>query len=98
VNVKDVTTGITAPDLAARAGSAGKSEGGFAAVLKGSLTEVNQLQKKADAAITALASGEKANLHETMIAMEQADLSFRLMMQVRNKIIEAYQEIMRVQV
>jgi flagellar hook-basal body complex protein FliE len=38
------------------------------------------------------------SLHDTMIAMEQADLSFRLMMQVRNKIVDAYQEIMRMQV
>ena len=38
------------------------------------------------------------SLHETMIAMEQADVSFRFMMQVRNKIVEAYQEILRMQV
>jgi flagellar hook-basal body complex protein FliE len=38
------------------------------------------------------------SLHDTMIAMEQADVSFRLMMQVRNKIVDAYQEIMRIQV
>ena len=70
----------------------------FGDVLKQSLAEVNHLQEKSDAAITALASGEKASLHDTMIAMEQADVSFRLMMQVRNKIVEAYQEIMRMQV
>jgi len=45
-----------------------------------------------------LIAGESKNLHETMIAMEKADISFRLMMGVRNKIIEAYQEIMRMQV
>jgi flagellar hook-basal body complex protein FliE len=70
----------------------------FADVLKSSLDEVNQLQQKADAAITALATGDKMSLHDTMIAMEQADVSFRLMMQVRNKIVDAYQEIMRIQV
>lgn len=70
----------------------------FGEVLKGSLSEVSQLQQKADAAITALATGDKASLHETMIAMEQASISFKLMMQVRNKIVEAYQEIMRTQV
>ena len=59
---------------------------------------MNNLQQKAEAAITALATGEKASLHDTMIAMEQADLSFRMMMQVRNKIVDAYQEIMRMQV
>src|SRR6185295_4722336 len=70
----------------------------FAGVLKNSIEEVNKLQQKAEAAITALATGEKASLHDTMIAMEQADLSFRRMMQVRNKIVDAYQEIMRMQV
>jgi flagellar hook-basal body complex protein FliE len=70
----------------------------FAGVLKSSLTEVNQLQQKADAAITALATGDKASLHDTMIAMEQADVSFKLMMQLRNKIVEAYQEIIKIQV
>src|SRR5437773_1533446 len=70
----------------------------FADVLKSSLDEVNKLQENADAAVTALATGDKMSLHDTMIAMEQADLSFRLMMQVRNKIVEAYQEIMRMQV
>ena len=86
--------GLQAPETKPGA----KSDGSFAGVLKSSLAEVNQLQQKADAAITALATGDKASLHDTMIAMEQADVSFRLMMQVRNKIVDAYQEIMRMQV
>ena len=73
-------------------------KGSFAAALKDSIAEVNAMQQKADAAISALATGEKVSLHETMIAMEQADVSFRMMMQVRNKIVEAYQEILRMQV
>jgi len=100
MDIKDVTqipqlAGIGAPEAKPAAASA---QGSFAGVLKSSLAEVNQLQQKADAAITALATGEKASLHDTMIAIEQADVSFRLMMQVRNKIVEAYQEIMRIQV
>lgn len=70
----------------------------FGDVLRSSLDEVSRLQEKADASITALAKGEKASLHDTMIAMEEASVSFKLMMQVRNKIVEAYQEIMRTQV
>jgi len=79
---------------AAKAGEGGS----FATVLKDSISEVNRLQQKADASITELATGGKAGLHETMIAMEQASVSFKLMMQVRNKIVEAYQEVMRIQV
>ncbi len=81
-------------------GAAPGAKGGasFGEVLSNSLREVDQLQKKADAAIEALASGEKASLHETMVALEKAEISFRLMMQVRNKIVEAYQEVLRIQV
>lgn len=102
MDVKDIIAlpqlaGLRAPEMPAAAGPTGEAHP-FAGVLKSSLDEVNQLQQKADAAITALATGDKASLHDTMIAMEQADLSFRLMMQVRNKIVDAYQEIMRMQV
>lgn len=102
MEIKDITqfpnvAGLGGPEGAEKPAS-GAAKGGFASVLKQSLTEVNQMQQKADAAITALASGEKVSLHETMIAMEQADVSFRMMMQVRNKIVEAYQEILRMQV
>jgi flagellar hook-basal body complex protein FliE len=90
-----------APQIAdtARPG-AGKAGGGpsFGEVLRTSLAEVNRLQAQADEEIRALATGEGATLHDTMIALEKADLSFRLMMQVRNKIVEAYQEILRMQV
>jgi flagellar hook-basal body complex protein FliE len=70
----------------------------FGTVLSDSLAEVNRLQTNADQAIQALATGQGGTLHDTMIALEKADLSFRLMMQVRNKIVEAYQEILRMQV
>jgi len=73
-------------------------KGSFGEVLKGSIREVNQLQGKADTSINQLIAGESKNLHETMIAMEKADISFRLMLEVRNKIIDAYHEIMRMQV
>ena len=70
----------------------------FGRILDESLGEVNKLQAQADQAVEALAKGEGISLHETMIALEQADLSFRLMMQVRNKIVDAYREILSMQV
>lgn len=75
-----------------------KGDGSFATMLKDSLSQVNQLQQDAADAKSAYAIGEKANLHDTMIAIEQADVSFRMLMQVRNRIVEAYQEILRMQV
>ncbi len=70
----------------------------FGAVLKDSLSQVNHLQHQADQAIQELATGGKATLHDTMLALQKADLSFKLMMQVRNKIVEAYQEVLRMTV
>ena len=82
--------------------SSGESKGtdgaSFADTLAQSLDKVNTLQKEADVAIQDFITGDKRNIHETMIAVGKADLAFRLTMQVRNKMVEAYQEVMRMQV
>ncbi len=70
----------------------------FADTLSSSLNKVNDLQKEADEAIRDFVSGETRNIAETMIAVNKADLAFRLTMQVRNKIVEAYQEVLRTQI
>ena len=70
----------------------------FETMLKQSLDEVNQIQRNADQAIEALATGKHKDIHQTMIAMEKADVAFRLLMQIRNKVISAYETIMRMQV
>ncbi len=79
------------------AGSAGASKG-FGDVLKESLNEVNKMQLDADKSIEDLATGRSKNIHETMISMSKADIAFRMTMQVRNKVMEAYQEVMRMSV
>lgn len=70
---------------------------GFGQILKKSVDAVNKTQVEAEAAITGLVSGQHSNIHETMIAMEKANVSFRLLTRVQNKVIGAYQEIMRLQ-
>jgi flagellar hook-basal body complex protein FliE len=70
----------------------------FSKVLTESIEKVNDLQKQADKAIDELAIGDSKDIVQTMIQMEKADVSFRLMMQVRNKILQAYGEVMRTQV
>lgn len=70
----------------------------FSAALKSSIAEVNQAQLSADRAAEQVAAGETKNLHEAMIKLEEADISLRMMVQIRNKAVEAYQEIMRMQV
>jgi flagellar hook-basal body complex protein FliE len=72
--------------------------GSFTTLLQQSLERMNGLQQGADAAVRAFALGQAPSVHDTMIAMEKADLSLRLTMKVRNKVVEAYQEIMRMQV
>jgi flagellar hook-basal body complex protein FliE len=101
MDIKDITrmpevAGLRAPETLSIEKE--KAPHAFADVLKSSLDEVNKLQVKADAAANSLATGDQTSVQDTMIAMEQADLSFRFMMQVRNKIVDAYQEIMRMQV
>ena len=70
----------------------------FSEVLKQSMEKVNLYQEQADTAIKELVAGRTKNIHETMLTIERADTSLRLMMQVRNKILDAYKEIMRMQV
>jgi flagellar hook-basal body complex protein FliE len=70
----------------------------FGSHLSKALGDVNELQQKADQAIHQLVGEGKGDLQDTMVALEKADVSFRLMMQIRNKVLEAYQEIMRMQV
>lgn len=62
------------------------------------VSKVNDIQVQSDKSIQGLASGENKNLHEVMIAVEKASISFQFMSQVRNKALEAYQEVMRMQV
>ncbi len=73
-------------------------EKSFGEILKSSIGSVNQLNKEAGQAVQALTTGQKTDIHGTMIAMEKASISFQLMMQVRNKIIDAYKEIARMSV
>jgi flagellar hook-basal body complex protein FliE len=77
-----------------------KEQGGasFGETLRDAITTVNNAQKESDMAVQKLMTGESQDLHATLIAVQKADLSFQMMMQVRNKIIQAYQEIMRTQI
>ncbi|MGE5652636.1 MAG: flagellar hook-basal body complex protein FliE [Bacillota bacterium] len=72
-------------------------ETGFGEVLKAALKDVNQLQLDADTSARELLLG-RVDMHQAMIAMEKANLAMDLTIQVRNKLIEAYQEIMRMQI
>ncbi len=70
----------------------------FSELLADSLADVNKLQGDANVAMEKLASGESKNLHETMLAVEKAEIAFKSMNQIRMKVIDAYKEIMRMQI
>lgn len=70
-------------------------QSGFYQTLRGAMGEVEKLQVDGQQKIAELLRGNGEDIHETLIAVEKADLSFELMMQVRNKIVQAYQEISR---
>jgi flagellar hook-basal body complex protein FliE len=70
---------------------------GFIDYLKGALGEVDKLQKTAQVNADKLALGDQSYLHSTMIAYEKANLALQLTIEVRNRVVEAYQEISRIQ-
>jgi len=70
----------------------------FANFLAESVAKVNELQEKANVAVQELASGKSKNIHETLMAVEQADIAFKTMNQIRSKVLDAYKEMMRMQV
>lgn len=74
------------------------ANGSFADTLKDAIEGVNKLQKDADKKMQDLATGRTENVADVMIATEKADIALKLMVSVRNKIIDAYQEIMKMQV
>ena len=73
-------------------------ETSFANVLADAVTEVQRLQTEADTQIQKLVSGEVKDVTEAMVAVEKADVSFQTMMAIRNKMVAAYEEVMRMQV
>ncbi len=70
----------------------------FGQTLNQAVKDVNNLQMQADKAVDQMIDGQDIDLHEVMIAAEKAKTSFDLLMEIRNKAISAYQELMRIQV
>jgi len=73
-----------------------KEKGTFGNVIKNAIKKVDKLENAADQSIVDMLQG-KADIHETMVALQKSDISMRMFLAVRNKAIEAYREIMRMQ-
>jgi flagellar hook-basal body complex protein FliE len=80
-----------APDNRPGAGGAG-----FLDTLRTAVDQANQIQSEADTQVVGMLNGNGQDVHSAMIAVEKANLTFELMVQVRNKIISAYQEVSRI--
>ena len=98
ISERRVTQEMTRQGMEVPSAEASKNATSFSDLLRQSVDQVNQDQAQADMAVKELVAGRSKNLHETMLTIERADVSLRLMMQVRNKIIDAYKEIMKMQV
>jgi flagellar hook-basal body complex protein FliE len=70
----------------------------FATMLGRMVTDVNAQQSTANQTVGALQGGQNVPLHQAVISMEEANVSFQLMVQVRNSLLDSYQEIMRMQI
>ncbi len=76
----------------------GSGAGGFARLLTNFLGDAGAQQAHAEQAVHNLAAGKADNVHNVMLSMAKADLSFHLVLEIRNRLSDAYQEIMRMQV
>ena len=87
------------PDLTSAGSAVSSAEsGGFLDSLKEAIGKVNDVQLQGGQAVDALLTGQTQDIHRTMVALEQANVSFQLMMQIRNKLVTAYEEIQRMQI
>ncbi len=88
---------VNLPDLPTMGGTGEGAGLSFTDVLKNAVYGVDQLHNDAASQVSSLLQGGSADVNNVMIAVEKADVSFQLMMQVRNKIVSAYQDIEKMQ-
>ena len=98
MDIKPIAKAIAVAETGAAAPSAGKGLESFGDALFDAVRAVNQVQTEADARAVGVATGEPVELHDVMLAQERAALGLELAVQVRNKLVEAYQEVMRMQI
>jgi flagellar hook-basal body complex protein FliE len=95
-SIEFITPEITIGDIAGIKPTA--TSGSFAGWLTREMNAVNSQLLSSDKQVRDLAAGQNDNLHQVMLSLEQARLEFELVLQVRNRLLEGYQEIMRMQV
>lgn len=87
----------TAPTGATGPLGSESSQGGFGATLKNAMNHVDQASADSQSQVSDLLQGNRQDVQNVMIAVEKADVAFQMMMQVRNKIVNAYEEVSKMQ-
>ncbi|QHE61288.1 flagellar hook-basal body complex protein FliE [Rossellomorea vietnamensis] len=94
-NIGSVTPAVISPSFDKKNSSPSAATENFSQLLKKSIDEVNKMQVQSDQLTEKLVRGETVDLHQVMIASQKASITLQTTMEVRNKVVEAYQEIMR---
>jgi|HubBroStandDraft_4_1064222.scaffolds.fasta_scaffold431517_2 flagellar hook-basal body complex protein FliE len=89
---------LTSSDSVGATSATAPAGASFSSLLGGLVQDVNAKQNAAGQALRDLQSGQNVSLHQTMIATEEANVSFQLMVEVRNRLLDSYQELMRMSV
>lgn len=87
--------GPSEPELGQRSGAGRAAGPAFSATLREAIESVDELQRQSETAQVALARGDDVDLHDVLIKVEEAEVAFKTMMEIRNKLVDAYREIMR---
>ncbi|MGC3966680.1 MAG: flagellar hook-basal body complex protein FliE [Pirellulales bacterium] len=98
LSISNLSTTLAGMPMPPAVGKAEAGHGSFASYLLDSLSQVNSMQAEANQAVESLATGGDVNPAEVLTAVQKADLAFRLTMQIRNKLVAAYQEIQNIRV
>jgi flagellar hook-basal body complex protein FliE len=98
ISIPDLQKLTPNSDVPASSAGAASGSASFSNVLGGFIQEVSDKQNAASDAVSGLLGGKNVSLHQTMISMEEASVSFQLMVEVRNRLLDSYQELMRMQV
>ena len=85
------------PSTVATSGATTPEASGFSSLVTDGIGKVNEQLMTGQVQLQQLAAGEPVNLHQVMIGLEESRMSFQLLMQVRNRLLEGYQEVMRMQ-
>lgn len=95
IDIGKIYEDIKTPLIVGKSSTESSNPTEFKNILGGFMEEVNNLQLKADDKLEKLTTGEVKDLHQVMIAVSEADTSFKIMMDIRNKLVTAYKEVMK---